>query len=291
MRHILNALPVFVESARLRSFTKAGKALGMAQPSVSRFIHNLEASTGLKLFHRKHNRIELTENGKQLYDATTLGLDHISRTISVLRETAGSSVVTIGCSHGFSHMWLQARLPKIQAALPHHKVQIVTTDHTVSLTHEDMSCAVRLGDGNWPDCQSKFLFAEEVFPVCTQEFAHKHNLTDTRRLTPDKLQNLPLLVLDAGKYGWLGWHEWFACHGISHNVPPDAELINNYAFTLQAAMAGQGIALMWAGLDAPYLKREWLVELGALRIKTKNAYYLTFPSNSPFAHAISQAIA
>ena len=291
IRHILNALPVFVESARLGSFTKAGQKLGMAQPSVSRFIHNLEASTGLYLFHRNHNQIALTENGKKLYDATTLGLDHIHRTVSALQDNSGDSIITIGCSHGFSHMWLQTRLPKIQAALPNHNVQIVTTDHTVSLTHEEMSCAVRLGDGTWTDCISHRLFAEEVFPVCTQEFAQKHNIDTPGAIMPDDLKNLPLLVLDAGEYGWLGWREWFSHHAVSYDTPPNAELINNYAFTLQAAMAGQGIALMWGGLDAPYLQRKWLIELGKLRVQTKNAYHLTFPTNSPYAQRISQAIA
>ncbi len=286
IQHILNTLPAFVEAARLGSFTKAGDKLGMAQPSVSRFINNLEASIGSALFHRNHNQIELTENGKKLYDAVTLGLDHISRTVATLHEIDEKSVITISCSHGFSHMWLQARLPEIQKKLPTHKVQIVTSDHTAPLTHDDVSCAVRLGDGNWPDCISKFLFLEEVFPVCTTEFAHKYNIQDI--ITAKEIQTLPLLALDAGKYGWLGWREWFSHHGLSYDVPVGTELINNYAFTLQAAMAGQGIALMWKGLDIPYLNRGWLKELGTLRVKTRNAYYLTFPEDSPYVGQFSQ---
>lgn len=289
IRNILGTLPAFVESARLGSFTKAGDKLGMAQPSVSRFIHNLEASTGLSLFHRNHNKIELTENGKLLFDAVTLGLDHINSTIATMRESDESSVVTIGCSHGFSHMWLQAKLPEIQKSLPHHKVQIVTTDHTVFMSQEDVSCSVRLGDGNWPDYVSKFLFAEEVYPVCTQEFAQRYNIMNVESLTPRDLLKLPLVVLDAGKYDWLGWREWFSYHGISYEIALDAELINNYAFTLQAAMSGQGIALMWDGLDAPYMNKGWLIELGQFRVKTRNAYYLTFPKYSPFADNFKQA--
>lgn len=289
IQHVLNSLPAFVESARLGSFTKAGKKLGMAQPSVSRFIHNLEDSTGLVLFHRNHNKIDLTKDGKSLFDAVTLGLDHINTTLINLQENASGSVLTIGCTHGFSHMWLQARIGNIQAALPHHKVQIVTTDHTVPLTHEDVSCAVRLGDGNWSDCTSTSLFPENVFPVCTPEFAQKYNIADKLNLTAETILDLPLLVQDAGKYGWLGWRDWFAQHGVAYEFDPNRETINNYAFILQAAMEGKGIALVWEGLDAPYLERRWLVELGNLRVTTGNAYYLTFPKNSPFADRVSQA--
>ena len=120
VRHILNTLPAFVESARLGSFTKAGEKLGMAQPSVSRFIHNLEINTGLELFDRNHNRIKLTKDGKQLFDAVTLGLDHINNTLENMCETSMTGALTIGCTHGFSHMWLQERFSKIQDALPQH---------------------------------------------------------------------------------------------------------------------------------------------------------------------------
>ena len=43
---ILNALLVFEEAGRQNSFTHAGRKLGMAQPSVSRFIANLESHLG-----------------------------------------------------------------------------------------------------------------------------------------------------------------------------------------------------------------------------------------------------
>jgi len=289
IRSILNTLPAFIESARLESFTKAGKRLGMAQPSVSRFIHILEANIGLELFDRNHNRIRLTTHGKMLFDAVTLGFDHISSTVINMQETASEAVLTIGCTHGFSHMWLQQRFLKVQAALPQHKIQVVTTDHTASLTHEDVNCAIRLGDGNWPDCDARFLFSEQVFPVCTPEFAQNNNIADVNAVTPQRLQDLPLLVQDAGDYGWLGWRDWFAGHGVSYQYETNQKPINNYAFILQAAMEGKGIALMWEGLDAPYLERHWLIELGRLRVTTRNAYYLTFPKNDPNIDAISHA--
>lgn len=61
---ILNALPVFEEAARLKSFTRAGERLGMAQPSVSRSIANLENHLDTQLFARRHNRLWLTQSGR-----------------------------------------------------------------------------------------------------------------------------------------------------------------------------------------------------------------------------------
>ena len=54
---LLNSFPAFEEAARAGSFTQAAKNLGMAQPSVSRFISNLEDNLGVALFDRQHNKV------------------------------------------------------------------------------------------------------------------------------------------------------------------------------------------------------------------------------------------
>ena len=58
---VLNALLVFGEAARQNNFTRAGHNLGMTQPSVSRFVANLENHLGTRLFERRHKRLRLTE--------------------------------------------------------------------------------------------------------------------------------------------------------------------------------------------------------------------------------------
>ena len=99
---VLNALTAFEEAARTSSFTLAARSLGMAQPSVSRFIANLEQQIGVQLFIRQHNRVTLTAQGEQLYEATALGLGHIRSTLEELSAKTASNLVTISCSHGFA---------------------------------------------------------------------------------------------------------------------------------------------------------------------------------------------
>jgi LysR family transcriptional regulator, glycine cleavage system transcriptional activator len=57
---VLNALLVFEEAGNENSFTRAEQNLGMSQPSVARFIANLEQHLGTQLFERHHNRLQLT---------------------------------------------------------------------------------------------------------------------------------------------------------------------------------------------------------------------------------------
>jgi len=60
-------LKIFHTVARLLNFTKAGEHLHMTQPAVTFQIRQLEDQFNTRLFDRTHNRVSLTEAGKQVY--------------------------------------------------------------------------------------------------------------------------------------------------------------------------------------------------------------------------------
>lgn len=281
---ILNALPVFHSAARLGSFTKAGEHLGMAQPSVSRFVGNLESHIGARLFERRHNRISLTAAGERLYEATTLGLGHIQTVIAEIRQFPVANTVTIGCTHGFAHMWVLPRIDALQSLMPGKKIQITTSDHVAGFSADGVDLAVRFGSGDWPGEEAHLLFEEEAFPVCSPKFAACHDLKG-RTVEPREFLDLPLLHQDQGEHGWLCWRSWLAQFGVEFDTPQDVYNVYNYAFILQAAMEGDGIALAWRNLAEPHLANGWLVEIGSLRAKTDKGYYLVFKPDNQVAEA------
>jgi len=60
-------LETFCKVAELESFSRAGKAVYLTQPTVSGHIASLEQTMGLKLFDRLGRRVALTTGGKILY--------------------------------------------------------------------------------------------------------------------------------------------------------------------------------------------------------------------------------
>jgi len=60
-------LKIFHTVARLLNFTKAGEQLHMTQPAVTFQIRQLEEQFNTRLFDRTHNKVSLTEAGKQVY--------------------------------------------------------------------------------------------------------------------------------------------------------------------------------------------------------------------------------
>src|SRR5664279_111516 len=78
----LRHLRYFVAVAEDLNFTKAAAKLHLAQPSLTRQIHNLEEEIGVRLLNRSKSHVALSEEGRSfLGDARrilALSLIHIS---------------------------------------------------------------------------------------------------------------------------------------------------------------------------------------------------------------------
>lgn len=66
-------IKIFIYVAKYQSFLKAGMALHLTQSAVSQSITRLENNLSIKLFKRNKSGIELTNEGKLLYDEAQLG--------------------------------------------------------------------------------------------------------------------------------------------------------------------------------------------------------------------------
>ena len=65
----LRHLRYFVAVAEALNFTKAAAQLRLAQPSLTRQIHNLEEEIGVRLLNRTKSRVALTEEGRSFLPA------------------------------------------------------------------------------------------------------------------------------------------------------------------------------------------------------------------------------
>ena len=122
----LRHLRYFVAVAEELNFTRAAEKLHLAQPSLTRQIHNLEEELGVRLLDRTKNQVSLTEEGKSfLLDARRLLALSLESVKAVQRFSRGESVqLNLGYSFKFNFDLLPATLGAFYHAYPEIAVNL-----------------------------------------------------------------------------------------------------------------------------------------------------------------------
>ena len=81
----------------------------------------------------------------------------------------------------------------------------------------------------------------------------------------------------------LTWSDWFAelntdCHDDGAGLR-----LNHYVLVLQAAMAGEGIAMGWAHLVDPLIEQGLLARIGSRRWRTERSFHLIWSNRTPLS--------
>jgi LysR family glycine cleavage system transcriptional activator len=270
----LTNLRAFDAVARLLSFTLAAEELHLSQSAISQQIKQLEERLDFKLFRRMTRRLELTENGRRLYETVRRSIHDIDSTVAELRDAAAQGTVTISVGSSFAANWLIPRLDGFGIDCPGIDLRIKPSDALADL-HADptIDIAVRFAQGPGRGLVAESLGAEQVFVVCSP------SLLEGRK-PPEALRDLcefPLLhneVSDqeAGAAG--DWANWLADLGEEDalDVRPGPRIPRS-DLLVQAAIHGQGLALVWTTMVRNELRDGRLVKMFNGRHEASNSYY------------------
>ena len=267
---------LLVEIDRKGSLSAAAEALGLSQPAVSYQIRMLEQRFGLPLLQRLHRGVRFTEEGQRLLaiaERTVTEVDSLQRSLRAARRRP---TVRLATDYAFSSLWLIPRMHAFRQQYPDIDLQIVATQRLGHHWREDADLAVAFGSGSEFGPGATLLMPERVVPVCTP--------SQTRR-QPDisPVEQGPLIHLEAESISpWLDWPAYLARLGLAENEQerPGDLRFNTYALVVQAAMAGQGVALGWLGLVDHLLEANLLVVAGELVSVPGRGYWLVSGSKS-----------
>jgi putative choline sulfate-utilization transcription factor len=274
----LRGLVTFEVAARLGSFTKAADSLGLTQPAVSHQIRRLEQHLGRPLFRRDHRGIALTEAGAALFVAVQRGLIGIAEVVREIRGVSTQRVVTIATDVALAGLWLVPRLAEIKKLLPTVELRLITAQWTQNIAETGADLGILFGDGAWFGTRAELLVPEYAFPVCAPSL-----LREGRPFTLEELQRFPLLHLDMPARGkgvsepWFKWESWFAAAGAPFHPEAPGLTFNNYTLVIQAAIAGQGIALGWRPLVEHTIAAGQLVPASDKVCVSGRGYHLLLP--------------
>jgi LysR family glycine cleavage system transcriptional activator len=254
----LNALRAFEAAARSLSFQAAAAQLFVTPAAVSHQVKHLEAYLGVKLFHRHHRSVELTDEGKAL--AASLGELFGQLDLALDRAIAPAAAdLRISTMESFAAKWLAPRLHRFHRDWPDLRVRIDTGDEHTDFTRDGIDVAIRYGPGGYSGAVAERLMDASVFPVCAPSLAE-----DARqRLTkPDDLRHFTLLHDQSAvaRPGVPDWSAWLKATGATQVDATRGPVFASIYLAQEAAAAGHGIALGIAPLVEEDLQRGRLIK-------------------------------
>lgn len=264
-------LRAFEVATRHPTFTAAAQELHVTQSAVSHQLRHLEELWGLPLFERG-KALRLTAAGATLAPIVREFFISLQATLSDLRDQQGRVRLSVSTTYSFALKWLLPRLPGLSRHHPQLLVALDTTDKIIHFASGEADVAIRLGKGNYPGLYSEFLFGEQVFPVASPELLQR---VGTPR-SPGDLLNLPLLARDGAELV-PKWEAWFEALGLAFSPLRESVRFGDTNMTVEAALLGQGVALVRSGHVENEIGDGRLVRLFDVSFASPLAYYFVCP--------------
>ena len=273
----LNALRAFEAAGRRLSFSRAAAELHVTPAAVGQQVRTLESYLGETLFVRQNRSVELTVAGQALLPGVSDGFDQIARTMEAFYRRTVRRPLTVSVEPNFGAKWLVRRLDRFRERHPGIEIRLDATSRVIDFTREAVDLAIRYGDGNYPGLRCDVLLEDEVFPVCSpalldgpHPLVHPEDLQWHRLLRQDWDPNAPT---------WPDWTMWLQAAGVEDVDPNQGPQFaaGSYSLMMDAALAGQGVALASSVLVADDIEAGRLVKPFDLSMHQSLRYYLVGP--------------
>ncbi|MEM8501412.1 MAG: LysR family transcriptional regulator [Pseudomonadota bacterium] len=238
----LDNLQVFEVAARHSSFKLAATELNVTPAAIGQRIRKLEAQLGTELFERRVREIRLTGPGKELFDAVQEALGLIEIGLAKSKRRDSKKVLIINTTPVFADRWLLNHLKDFKRQFPHINVQVIADAQCSNFAGITPEIAIRFGLGRASNCSLTALVDDEYIPVCNEDIANI--LTNPK--SKKKGTEIPLIHCD-----WLSaggsapsWKQWLDKFSTNVKIDVTGLSVSLESLAIQAALTGQGIALV-----------------------------------------------
>ncbi len=192
-------LKIFHTVARLLNFTKAAEELHMTQPAVTFQIRQLEEQFNTRLFDRTHNKVTLTDVGRQVYtysDRILKLYEDMTRSITEMTGDVSGSV-TLGASTTIAEYMLPLLIGEFKKKFPEVMINLreSNTEDIVSMVeNNDIDLGIVEGSVN-----NKNLVVEE----CKMDhlvviMPNDHVLASEKKLRVEDFVSYPFISREHG---------------------------------------------------------------------------------------------
>src|SRR5437667_409841 len=195
----LRHLRYFVAVAEERSFVNAARRVRVAQPAISKQIHDLEGELGVALFHRLPRGVRLTRAGETFLVDARRTLDAAEHAVVSARGAAEGGVSDLAFAHGELAVYtpiIEDLLAAFRAAHPEARVRVSSKSDadTYQALREGQVDVASIFIAEWPvagfdamrlvDCTTKGVLLPASHPLAARPSVRLEELRSLTWLQP-----------------------------------------------------------------------------------------------------------
>lgn len=275
----LNSLRAFDAAGRRLSFRSAADELGVTQGAVAQHVRQLEAQLGVVLFERVPKGLRFTPVGRSYHNRIAGVFADLRSATAELKPEPNKVLISV--TPTFAAKWLIPNLPDFTSAHPKIDLRIMATEKVSSFHSDAIDLAVRQGSPPFgASLDVTLLFKQSLIAVAAPMFADGGDTP----LEPEALSKLPK-VHDTHDL----WPSYLAQLGVKDQSARHLRL-SQTSLAVDAAIAGQGVALVSRFLVAHDLEAGRLVEVGPAWDADRSDFYVLMPRTAKNNQSVTDVL-
>jgi len=261
----LRSLYIFGAACRHLNLIRAADDLGLTQGALSRQIRSLEDHLGRQLFVRTPRGLKLTEAGDILRAHCEKAFGELQHGLATISSVKTRQTLLVAVARSYACRVLSHHIGDFTNKFPWIDLILDGHRHLADLVKNEADAAIRVGDGKWAEVVAEKIDEDALFPVASPGLLKSAGSEDIR----DLIKASAALHFFERSY----WQIWTARAGIELPNPQRSIRFSETTMMLEAAEAGQGVAIARRSLVSEALAAKRLVPVSDIFIDDGIGYY------------------
>ncbi|WP_143873686.1 LysR family transcriptional regulator [Catenovulum sediminis] len=270
----LDGMRAVIAVVETGSFTAASERLAISKALVSKYIGEIEANLGVRLFNRTTRRISLTSTGQNYYAHAQQMLEMYATMMDDVSKEQSSpkGVLRISAPVTFADVKLSPVIGKFLSQYPELAVELIATNRAIDMVEEGIDVRIRLGAVEDSNLIAKRINQCPLIVCASGNYLKKFGTPKT----PTELTQHTCLVDRNLSIG----DQWPFTdnNGVQHKVKVNYRFSSNSPRALaEMAAADGGIALITQNVTDDFITSGKLVRLFGDYTVAEFGLYLLYP--------------
>ncbi len=232
-----NRARAFLVVAEEGSFSAAGRALNMSQPTLGRQIAAFEQELKLTLFERVGKKLVLTDSGQKLYQHVTQMAESANQMLltALGQDESIAGKVSISLTELDAFFRFPPLITRLKEYAPHIDIELIVSNQVSDLKRREADIAIRYKRPTDLDLIARKIGHETVYL-----YGHKDLIKSFEDKSPNEVAKLSIIGFDHEEY--LRQHLKHSGWDLKHN--PFTLVCNNQLVQWQLAQHTRSLILL-----------------------------------------------